>query len=444
MKAKKIAIKGLIAVAALVAVCMFFSGTIRNIATAKVKMTQPRSGKLTQSVELKSTLEFSVNNDVVLPDALDVNIEVKRVKAEAGYQVKKGDVIFTGAVADFDKTMQQYRDSYNEAQAALNALEDKGIRLRRTDEAWAQAYDGLSQARSEWLDADLAYRARLKVDGLEAGEDDALPEDASDELKALYETRQEKKAALDQAQQAMDTAERYSVSDDTRQYITDRAKYQQQMDQAEQNMLQLTVLNESLKSVAAPDDGYITKLNIKPGDTFNATQPYCCMCPEDELPTLRADVSECPLTITKGMAATLTGRDGASEESKVEAVGVTAAGGKYADIKLGKKLIKNLGGLYAISSGAVTVKVEYKAKQSSTLMPAAAVRGSGDDRYVFVVQDQESSFGTKKQVLSKQSVTVLAESGGTVSVQEDLTYLKVAYMEDRSVSEGDSVMEYTN
>ena len=59
-----------------------------------------------------------------------------------------------------------------------------------------------------------------------------------------------------------------------------------------------------------------------------------------------------------------------------------------------------------------------------------------------MVQDQESSFGTKKQVLSKQSVTVLAESGGTVSVQEDLTYMKVAYMEDRSVSEGDSVMEY--
>ena len=32
----------------------------------------------------------------------------------------------------------------------------------------------------------------------------------------------------------------------------------------------------------------------------------------------------------------------------------------------------------------------------------------------------------------------------TVSVQEDLTYMKVAYMEDRSISEGDSVMEYTN
>ena len=49
MKAKKIAIKGLIALAVLVAVCIFFSGTIRTIATAKVKITQPRSGKLTQT-----------------------------------------------------------------------------------------------------------------------------------------------------------------------------------------------------------------------------------------------------------------------------------------------------------------------------------------------------------------------------------------------------------
>ena len=86
MKAKKIAIKGLIAVAALVAVCMFFSGTIRTIATAKVKMTQPRSGKLTQSVELKSTLEFSVNNDVVLPDGRQLDkLRTYNVALSFGY-----------------------------------------------------------------------------------------------------------------------------------------------------------------------------------------------------------------------------------------------------------------------------------------------------------------------------------------------------------------------
>ena len=91
-------------------------------------------------------------------------------------------------------------------------------------------------------------------------------------MKALYETRQEKKAALDQAQQAMDTAERYSVSDDTRQYITDRAKYQQQMDQAEQNMLQLTVLKlrKSRREFTTP--------RRRTRGNRSAAAGHCCKC----------------------------------------------------------------------------------------------------------------------------------------------------------------------
>ena len=39
-------------------------------------------------------------------------------------------------------------------------------------------------------------------------------------------------------------------------------------------------------------------------------------------------------------------------------------------------------------------------------------------------------------------MTVVAEADGIVSVEEDITYLQVVYMEDRSISEGDAVMEY--
>ena len=86
--------------------------------------------------------------------------------------------------------------------------------------------------------------------------------------------------------------------------------------------------------------------------------------------------------------------------------------------------------------------MEYNAKQASTLLPSAAVRGSGDERYVYVLRREESAFGTKKDVVAKQDVTVLAESGGTASVEEDLSYLSVVYMEDRVIDEGDAVMEY--
>ena len=43
---KKFAVKGLIALAAAVALCMFFSGTIRTITTAKVKIVTAKTGKL--------------------------------------------------------------------------------------------------------------------------------------------------------------------------------------------------------------------------------------------------------------------------------------------------------------------------------------------------------------------------------------------------------------
>ena len=37
---------------------------------------------------------------------------------------------------------------------------------------------------------------------------------------------------------------------------------------------------------------------------------------------------------------------------------------------------------------------------------------------------------------------MLAEVGSTVSVQEDLGRVRVAYMEDRAISEGSTVMLY--
>ena len=441
MKAKKIAVRGLIALAVLVAVCIFFSGTIRTIATAKVKITQPRSGKLTQTVELSGKLNFPVEEDVYIEGNPDIVIEVKSVKVEVGYEVEEGDTIFTGQVSGFDKTMETYRQTYAETQNALQTLEDKNIRLKKTDEAWADAYEALAAAREAWLDADLKYRARLNVDGFE--ETDELPEDAGEELAALYEARKNAGAALDSAQTAMDDAERYNISDEVRSYLIDRSKYTQTLEKTEQDMLDLSVLNESVKKVTAQMDGFITEINVKPGETFAISGAAYSVCPEDELPVVRCDISDCELTITKKMDAVLVGAGGENVESEVDAVGVTLAGGEYADIELKKSMIKDMGGMYAMSTNGVSVRIEYRSKNATTLLPAAAVRGGEGDRYVYTLRTEESMFGTQQTVTVKQPVTVLAEADGTVSVEEDLTYTRIAYMEDRSISEGDPVMEYS-
>lgn len=441
MKAKKFAVKGLIALAVLVAVCIFFSGTIRTIATAKVKITQPRSGKLTQTVELTGSLDFPVEEDVFIDGSEDIIVEVKSVKVEVGYEVEEGDVIFTGSVSGYDKTMEAYRQTYTDTQNSLQTLENKGIRLKKTDEAWAVAYENLAAAREAYLDADLKYRARLDIEGVVDSEE--LPEDADEELTGLFEAREAAKTALDAAQADMDSAERYNISDEVRTYLIERIKLTQTLENTENAMLELAVVNEYVKSVTATMDGFITKINVKPGETFDITGAAYSICPEDELPVVRCDISDCELTITKNMDAILVGAAGENVESEVDAVGVTLAGGEYADIELKKSMIEDMGGMYAMSTNGVSVRIEYRSKNATTLLPAAAVRGSGTDRYVYTLRTEESMFGTQQTVTVKQPVTVLAEADGTVSIDEDLTYTRIAYMEDRAISEGDPVMEYT-
>lgn len=440
MKAKKIAVRGLIALAVLVAVCIFFSGTIRTIATAKVKITQPRSGKLTQSVELAGSLRFPVEEDIFIDGPADVIVEVKTVKVEVGYEVEEGDVIFTGEVSGYEKTMESYRQTYTETQNSLQTLENKDIRIKKTDEAWAEAYKALADAREVYLDADLSYRASLEVKGMEYS--DELPGDADEELAALYEARAAAQSALDAAQEEMDYAERYNISDEVRTHLTELIKLTDTLEAAEQAMLDLAVVNEYVKSVTSPMDGFITGINVKPGETFAISGAAYSVCPEDELPVVRCDISECELTITKKMDAILVGALGENVESEVDAVGVTLAGSKYADIELKKGMIKDMGGMYAMSSNGVTVLIEYRSKNATTLLPAAAVRGSGEDRYVYTLRTEESMFGTRQTVTVKQNVTVLAEADGVVSIAEDLTYSRIAYMEDRAISSGDPVMEY--
>ena len=86
--------------------------------------------------------------------------------------------------------------------------------------------------------------------------------------------------------------------------------------------------------------------------------------------------------------------------------------------------------------------VSYRSSASTTLLPVSAVRGSGESRYIYVVDEGSNALGETTLTIRRQDVTVLAEVGSTVSVQEDLGRVRVAYMEDRAISEGSTVMLY--
>ena len=96
---KKVAIKGLAMLAAVVALCMFFSGTIKTISTAKVRIVTARTGKLEEKIKLEGTLVFPETEEIGVPGlASGQSVTVRRMRVSKGRRVKAGDVLFEAEV----------------------------------------------------------------------------------------------------------------------------------------------------------------------------------------------------------------------------------------------------------------------------------------------------------------------------------------------------------
>lgn len=123
--------------------------------------------------------------------------------------------------------------------------------------------------------------------------------------------------------------------------------------------------------------------------------------------------------------------------------GVDEEGKRYIDVKLTDKDIGNLGGGAALFSAAVDMTASYRATTSTHAAPGKRPSAAaGDSRYVYVVNEESNALGQRVLKVKKQDVKVLSEVGSTVSIQDDLSRQRVAYMEDRTISDGSEVMVY--
>ena len=445
MNLKKFAIRGLITLAVVVALCMFLSGTIRTITTAKVKMVSPRSGKLEEKYELTGKLTFPRQEAIRVDIPAGVSITVTKVSTRAGYSVKAGDVLFEAQVTSYESTMKGYQDAYDTASEGLMALEKKSadLRIRRTDQEYADAYYALRDAQKEQVSAQLEVNTLLRVEHLTLPEE-GYPEGASEALTAAIDRLSAAQEALSDAESAFAAASRYSISEEAFSYIDEKRKYEKAMEQALSDMETLSSLNYAVATVTAPHKGYVTALEVAVGDTYDGSKPALYITPEDEKPILRASVDSIERTVSKGMEVVFDRRDYGTVSAKVKAAEVSAEGGKYIDVEVDKDIIDAVGSVYSMMSSDVPMRLTYKAKESTTLLPAAAVHGSDQDRYVYVVERENATFGNTRLTVHKTTVTVLGEVDGIVSIQEDMSWQTLAYMEDRALNDGDTVMEYTN
>ena len=441
---KKVAVRAMIALAAVVALSLFFSGTIRTLTTPKVRFLTPRQGKFEQVSELNGKVYFPDEEEITLDLAEGTTLTLNSLWVQPGDAVKKGDPLFSATIVDLTKTMMSLEEEYNNAKNTLRTQERKNgeIRLNRNEQAWLNAYYAAVEADAVQRDKRVDLLSRLEEEGLELSPDGSLPEKASETLLTAWDTYQAATKASEEAEKNLSALSRFAISESVWDDLTSREEQREKMQNAEEQMTQLTVLSRLASGYPAPHDGYISAISVDKGASLDASTVIMKITPAKSQPVLRADITDIKQTVAKGAAVEVVQDQWSTYSTKVASVGVTSENAKYANITITDDILQAYSSLRNLAKNDVKLRLTSRAQESTCLIPATAVRGSGNDRYVYVAVKQSSTFGGTQIIVQKSAVTVLAESDTIVSVAEDFSYSQIIYQEDRTLSEGDSVMAY--
>lgn len=458
MKLKKFALRGLVILMVVVALCIFFARTVQTITTPKVQLVSPQTGRLEIKMNFQGQVYFPETEEFVVKEGAKTTAKIKAVYVSEGHWVNEGDIIFTTECTTYDDDMKKLQEQYNEKNKSLLDLdvENKSVskESRRND-----LYDAMLDAQDELARQTTETRVLALNNGI------TLTGDVADWSKQLAaqtgEVPQEVKDAVDKtlaASSAFQTAQdayfailedrKLKVKDDVFKYINDRNALIKELDDLTAQMVELTLCVNALSEVRAPRDGFIVSVKVTAGDTYDGVQVAYEMNKEGVLPVLRASLSGIDRTIADDTKAEIKNDSYGTTRTTVQKTATEKDGGKYLYINMPDEMVE-AGSTQVrriVSNGGVQVTITYRASNATTLIPASAVRNEGENQnYVYLVEQSYGGFMSSNTMkVAKTSVTVLERSDTYVSVAEDFNYQQIADREDRALTDGQTVMEYVD
>ena len=285
MKLKKIALRGLIGVAVVVALCMFFSGTIENITTPKVKLVKASRGKLVKKLELSGVLAYPEVEEMRLSLPAGQTLTISRVNVRAGYPVKAGDVVLEASVTGYEAAAKQAQDEYDAALDALMEIDRKneGLTLRRSEQTYADTYAALREAARETARKKTEMEVLLRAAKL-SYTDSGYPDGADEATIAAIDAYRAALSAQDEAQDAFNRAARYGVDDAVWSYISERQSAQEKLADCAEKQVELEELRRAAATICAPRDGVIAEISLKQGDPYDGSMPLYKLTAEGSSP----------------------------------------------------------------------------------------------------------------------------------------------------------------
>lgn len=405
MKLKQFA---LMALAVTVALCMFFARTVQTITTPKVQLLTAENGRFEEKLSFPAQVYFETTETIAHDDPH--GMAVARTHVQPGMHVCAGDAVFT-----------LHLPGYAEKRAALQAEHRAlSIRLMELDaanhglprEAPQRAlYDTMTLANAALDDA--LYAARLEAAKAGAAVQETAETAAA---RAAY-------AEACEAYHAYHAA--HPGSEAVLAYVNARDALLADMETLTAQLLALDLAAAQPSTVTAPHAGWIVAVDASTM-SFTLTAEGCgpvlrCLAPGR--------------TIAEGARADiLTDLSGTVRSSVLEMKGSAL------HIALPETLLHALPAL--LETGA-QVNITHRARQATTLLPVSALRGSGEDTYVYRIQYVYGGLlSTRSMAVVRTPVTVIERGSKTVSVAEDLEGEEIALREDRPLTDRQTVMNY--
>lgn len=450
MKLKKFALRGMIILAVVIALCVLFSGTIRSLTTAKVQRAQVKNGKFENVIELSSKVAFPEKEEIKIsiPDGL--SLTVQRVPMAAGQKAKKGETLLYTQLTDAEKTIAELEKKYDEARSAIEDWERKhgDIRLSRNEEAWVNAYDAARQADKDELNLRQSLMAVMNI----TNSADFTDENVKKILKGMsqsvgqpilddYREWKVKKEELAKAREKLKSLDRYAVSDDVWTTLKSKRDAQDNLKEAEDKLMQIRTVERQMAEIKAPHDCYVIESKVKKGDPLTGNAEVITITAEGKDPVLRA-LTDPKMNVQKGMAVTIPSKTyWARMETKIVATDINDEGKPYADAEINGSVIDGLGNVSSmLRKDEIKLKITSRAKENSFMVRTAAIIDEGENQYVYAIRQEESPLGGVRTTVRKQQVTVIGKNETWTSIQETFAEGEIVYLPDRPINDGDTVM----
>ena len=445
MNLKKFALRGMIILAVVIALCILFSGTIRTLTTPKVRFAKAKMGKLETVTELKGQVAFPDSEKITVNVPEGQSLTITALLVSPGEHVYAGARLVTMKVTGGEKTLEELQATYEKARKNLDDWERKNgnIRLSRNEELWMAAYEKASAA--ERAEQNARVELLIALEPLEIKEvPEQLPENADEYMRSCFAAWEETEKVRTEARKELQALDRYAIADDVWTLLEQKKGYEKELADSESKMMEIQMLMRKVSVITAPHEGYIATVSVERNGTVNSgTETILTITPEGKSPVIRADTSEIKQNIQKGASVRVDTDSWGRPETRIINTGMDDTGHPYADAEITQDIIYALGSVSTMMQDKITLRLTTKAQQSTCLIPASAVRGQGEEgRYVYYAEQEESAFAGKKITVRKMPVKVLSENASTVSIEDDISYFKIIYMEDRHINEGDTVMQY--